>query len=201
MLEALREIPLTQTDLKSELGSSLIGWPPAKRAKMLARLIKEKRVYKVKPLAGNGQLLSARGGDAAGLYQTGAVEVARLKSKGLTDEQVITVAREVLQPEPDPPATTSADLERLILERMLQLKPSVATGAPLESSRLRQLRPEIADKYVFDRMVIGLADQGRVAAHRHDYIGNLNQEELARQREGRMVAGGGRPYNLLCAIR
>jgi hypothetical protein len=32
----------------------------SERDEMIARLIKEKRVYKVKPLAGNGQLLSAR---------------------------------------------------------------------------------------------------------------------------------------------
>src|SRR5215510_16618937 len=60
ILEALSEIPLTQTDLKSKLRSLLIGWPQAKRDEMLARLIKEKRVYKVPPLAGKANLLNAR---------------------------------------------------------------------------------------------------------------------------------------------
>jgi hypothetical protein len=64
ILEALNEIPLTQTDLKSKLRSLLVGWPPTKRNEMIARLIKEKRVYKVKLLAGNGQLLSSRDGSS-----------------------------------------------------------------------------------------------------------------------------------------
>ena len=60
ILEALNEIPLTQTDLKSKLRSLLIGWPQTKRDEMLARLMKEKRVYKVPPLTGKAYLLSAR---------------------------------------------------------------------------------------------------------------------------------------------
>src|SRR5262245_24734182 len=55
ILEALNEIPLTQTDLKSKLRSLLIGWPQTKRDEMLARLIKERRVYKVPPLTGKAR--------------------------------------------------------------------------------------------------------------------------------------------------
>lgn len=185
ILEALNEIPLTQTDLKSKLRSLLVGWPPTKRNEMIARLIKEKRVYKVKPLTGNGQLLSSRAEATPQDYIMLALQlaVARLKSIGLTADQVMNVARDVLQPAPalaamDSPA--AMDLEDLILERMLQIKPSAATGAPVELSQLRHaLRPEIADKGVFDRMILDLAEQGRVAAHRHDYASSLNEEELA----------------------
>ena len=47
-------------------------------------------------------------------------------------------------------------------------------------NQLRQaLRSEISDKDVFDRTIIRLAEQGRVAAHRHDYAGVLSQEDLA----------------------
>jgi hypothetical protein len=179
ILEALSEIPLNQTDLKSKLRSLLIGWPQSKRDEMIARLIKEKRVYKVKALNGNGQLLSARPEATPQDYIKLALQlvVAKLKPKGLTAEQVMTMAREVLQPAPDP---RTIDLEELILERMLQIKPSAATGAPVELSQLRHaLRPEIADKDIFDRMILDLAEQGRVAAHRHDYASSLNEEELA----------------------
>jgi len=187
ILEALNEIPLTKTDLKSKLTKSLTEWPPTRRDEMLARLIREKRVYKVKPLAGNGQLLSARAEATPQDYVRLALQSAvdRLKSKGLTAEQVMAVAREVLQAGPALPATPPSrhddvDLERLILERMLGLKPSAATGAPVELSQLRHaLRPEVADKDVFDRAVMGLAEQGRVAVHRHDYVSSLNQEDLA----------------------
>ena len=192
ILEALNEIPLTQTDLKSKLRSLLTGWPQTKRDEMLARLIKEKRVYKVPPLTGKAALLSARDEATPQDYIRLALQlaVARLKTKGLTPEQVMTVAREVLQPAPASPAISTshhdaadlgaADLERLILERMLRLNPSAANGAPVQLSQLRQsLRSEISDKDVFDRTIMRLAEQGRVAAHRHDYAGGMSQEDLA----------------------
>src|SRR5262245_44649065 len=155
ILEALSEIPLTQTDLKSKLRSLLIGWPQTKRDEMLARLIREKRVYKVPPLTGKASLLSARDEATPRDYVRLALQLAadRLKTKGLTAEQVMTVAREVLQPAPASPAIPTshhgaadlgaadlgaadlgaadlgaADLERLILERMLRLNPSAANG-------------------------------------------------------------------------
>lgn len=187
ILEVLSEIPLTQTDLKSKLRSSLIGWPQTKRDEMLARLIKEKRVYKVPPLTGKASLLSARSEATPQDYIRLALQlaVARLKTRGLTAEQVMTVAREVLQPaHASPSISTShhggADLERLILERMLRLNPSAANGAPVQLSQLRQtLRSEISDKEVFDLTIMRLVEQGRVAAHRHDYAGGLSQEDLA----------------------
>jgi hypothetical protein len=187
ILEALSEIPLTQTDLKSKLRSLLIGWPQTRRDEMIARLIKEKRVYRVPPLTGKATLLSARDKATPQDYVRLALQlvVDRLKTRGLTAEQVMTVAREVLQPAPASPAISpsrhdAADLERLILERMLRLNPSAVNGAPVQLSQLRQaLRSEISDKDVFDRTIMRLAEQGRVAAHRHDYAGGLSQEDLA----------------------
>jgi hypothetical protein len=187
ILEALSEIPLTQTDLKNKLRSLLIGWPQTRRDEMLARLIKEKRVYRVPPLTGKATLLSARDKATPQDYVRLALQLAvdRLKTGGLTAEQVMTVAREVLQPAPASPAISpsshdAADLERLILERMLRLNPSAVNGAPVQLSQLRQvLRSEISDKDVFDRTIMRLAEQGRVAAHRHDYAGGLSQEDLA----------------------
>jgi hypothetical protein len=187
ILEALSEIPLTQTDLKSKLRSLLIGWPQTRRDEMIARLIKEKRVYKVPPLTGKATLLSARDKATPQDYVRLALQLAvdRLKTRGLTAEQVMIVAREVLQPAPASPAISpsshdAADLERLILERMLRLNPSAVNGAPVQLSQLRQaLRSEVSDKDVFDRTIMRLAEQGRIAAHRHDYAGGLSQEDLA----------------------
>ena len=185
ILDALREIPLTQTDLKNKLRSLLIGWPQAKRDEMLAQLLKEKRVYKVPPLTGKASLLSSRAEATTQDYIRLALQlaVARLKSRGLTAEQVMNAAREVLRS--SPPVTAqfhdnATDLDRLILDRMLQLNPSAVTGAPVQLSQLRHsLRSEIADKDLFDQAIMRLAEQGRVAVHQHDYVGSLSQEELA----------------------
>ena len=185
ILEALSEIPLTQTDLKNKLRSLLIGWPQTKRNEMIAQLLKEKRVYKVAPLTGKTTLLSARAEPTPHDYIRLALQlaVAKLKRTGLSAEQVMAAAREVLQPAPAAASSTqheAADLESLILERVLQLNPSAATGAPVQLSQLRHaLRPEIADKDIFDQAILLLAEQGRVAVHRQDYVGGLSQEELA----------------------
>ena len=84
ILEALSDIPLTQTDLKNKLRSLLIGWPQTKRDEMLAQLLKEKRVYKVAPLTGKTSLLSARAEPTAQDYIRLALQlaVARLKPAG-----------------------------------------------------------------------------------------------------------------------
>jgi len=204
ILEALNEIPLTRTELKNKLRSLLIGWPPTKRDEMLARLIKEKRVYKVPPLTGKASLLSARDEATPQDYVRLALQlaVARLKTRGLTAEQVMAVARQVLQTTPASPAISTprhdeAGLERLILERMLRLNPSAASGAPVQLSQLRQaLRSEISDKDVFDRTIMRLADQGRVVAHRHDYAGGLSQEDLAE-----LVSDGQGNYFIAVTLR
>jgi len=185
ILEALSEVPLKQTELKNKLRSLLLGWPPSRRDEMLMRLIKEKRVYKLPPLTGKAKLLSVHAEPMSQDYVKLALRlvVVRLKPLGFTAEQVMDAAREALKPLPAPPVISSpqhddANLERLILERMLQLNPSAATGAPVQLSELRHaLRSEIADKDIFDQAILRLAEQGRVAAHRHDYVGSLSQEE------------------------
>jgi hypothetical protein len=185
IIEALSEMPLTQTDLKNKLRSLLIGWPQTKRNEMIAQLLKEKRVYKVPPLTGKTSLLCARAEPTPQDYIRLALQlaVARLKPSGLTAEQVMTAARALLQPSPNVASSTEhnvADLGRLILDRMRQINPSVVTGAPVQLSQLRHsLRSEIADKDVFDQAIMRLAEQGRVAVHQHDNVGSLSQEELA----------------------
>jgi hypothetical protein len=150
-------------------------------------LIKEKRVYKVPPLAGKASLLSARAEATPQDYIRLALQlaVARLKTRGLSAEQVMAVARDILQPaeastEISQLDQSAAGLERLILERMLRLNPAAANGAPVQLSQLRQaLSSEVSDKEVFDRTIMRLTEQGRFAAHRHDYAGGLSQEDLA----------------------
>jgi hypothetical protein len=150
ILEALNEIPLTQADLRSKLRSLLIGWPQTERDEMLARLTKEKRVYKVPPLTGKAALLSHRDETTPDYVRLALqLAVARLKSRGLTAEQVMTVARGVLQPTPASSEISishhhdAVDLERLILERMLRLNPS-AVDQPAENMMRVHFAPPIS---------------------------------------------------------
>ena len=179
ILKALSEAPLTQTDLKSKLRSLLSGWPQPKRDEMLALLLKEKRVYKVSPLAGKIELLSARPELTPRDYVRMALQmaVAKLKPMGLTAEQVFTTAQDVLQREltSDKP---SVDWDQTVLERMIQLKLAVANGTPLSLTELRHSLPsETSGKSSFDRVVLRLAEQGTIVLHRHDYPESLSRRE------------------------
>lgn len=185
VLEALGDIPLTQTELKNKLRSLLIGWPPPKRDEMIALLIKEKRVYKVSPLTGKAHLLSARAVPTPQDYIKLSLRlaVAKLKPLGFTAEQVYGAALQFLQQRPlyeKPPLQShpKPDVGKTILERMIQLKLAAANGALVSLSDLRRsLAAEIPDKATFDQAVLRLAESERVALHHHDYPGGLSQEE------------------------
>jgi hypothetical protein len=185
VLEALNDVPLTQTELKNKLRSLLVGWPPPKRDEIIALLIKEKRVYKVAPLTGKAKLLSARAEPTPQDYIKLSLRlaVAKLKPMGFTAEQVFAAAQKLLQQEPTaekPPAQSppKRDFGKPDLERMIQLKLAAANGALVSLSDLRRsLATEIPDKATFDRAVLRLAESERVALHHHDYPGGLSQEE------------------------
>jgi len=192
ILEALSEIPLTQTELKNKLRSLLLGWPPSRRDELLARLIKEKRVYKLPPLTGKANLLSARPADPKNYLQKPISEIVsklqrlskELSAVGVPPETFFAVAQQLwLQAMPvtgGPPSSTAVNFDQTVLDAILRLNPAAATGAPVQLSELRHaVLSEIADKVIFDQVVLRLAEQGRVAVHRHDYASSLNQEERA----------------------
>lgn len=199
ILETLSDQPLTKTDLTNKMRSLLVGWPPTKREEMVAQLVKEKRVYRVASLAGNARLFSAR----AELTPQDVVRLAlrlamtKLRPRGVTSEQVLAMARELVGPapaaEPTAPAPLTSPLAdgnlapsnvvtldpgQIILERMPEINPAATTGALVSLAELRRaLRAELPDKDRFDQAVLRLAEQGQVALHRHDYVSSLSQEE------------------------
>src|SRR4030095_11730133 len=179
ILKALSEAPLTQTDLKSKLRSLLAGWPQPKRDEMLAMLLKENRVYKVPPLPGKIELLSARPELTPRDYVRMALQmaVAKLRPMGFTAEQVFTTAQDLLQREltADKPPV---DWDQSVLERMIQLKLAVANGAPISLTELRHSMPsETSGKPSFDRAVLRMAEQGTIVLHRHDFPDSLSRRE------------------------
>lgn len=185
IIEALGERPLTQTELRNKFKSLLIGWPLTKRVELVERLVKEKRVYKVPPLAGKSKLLSIRADPTPQDYVKLALQLAvtKLKPLGFTSEHVFSVALELLQRAPGPvptagPTSIHKDFAEIILDRMIRLKPAAANGALVSLRELRQsLMVEISSKFVFDQTVLELARGGRVALHHHDHPSSLSQEE------------------------
>ncbi len=179
ILKALSEAPLTQNDLKRKLRSQLAGWPQPKLDEMLALLVNQKRVYKVSPLTGKNELLSARPELTPRDYVRMALQmvVAKLKPQGVTAEQVFSTAQDLLQRE----LTTdksSIDWDQTVVERMIHLKLAVANGAPISLTELRRSLPsETSGKPSFDRVVLRMAEKGTIILHRHDYPDSLNRRE------------------------
>jgi hypothetical protein len=114
------------------------------------------------------------------------------EAAGVSPERVLDAARRMLAEElglSAQPAATSgkasvsereqaADIPRLVLERVVQLEPAAANGAPVSVLALRRaLAAELSDKQAFDRLLIGLAREYRVSLHRHDAPGALSEEE------------------------
>ncbi len=88
-------------------------------------------------------------------------------------------------------------LESRILERMVEVVPAAANGALVSLRDLWDaMQFQVPDKSSFDRAVLRLAEQGRVALHRHDLPGDLRDEERAD-----FVPGGNGVFYVGIAVR
>ncbi len=198
--EALAASALTRKALDSKLRASLLDWgkwPKAKREQMLDQLIEEKRVHKLAPLTGRAKLFSANPDDPR-VYLPPAMDhlqetinklSVKLKAKGVAPEEFQAALRKLLPqtpPEIAAPSPLSASISdrsleetgQLILAGMQRIDPAAASGALVSVTQLRRsLSAEIPDKQTFDRAVLRLVEQDRVALSRHVFPANLSQEE------------------------
>jgi hypothetical protein len=186
ILRKLDEKPLTRADLlkctKIELGDI----SEIRRGELLSALVREGAVQKwPMMLGGRSNYFSTRPPDPR-FYIDRAF--AKLSEKlGVSRERLVEAAGGIVpesaaaqssaeRPAPEP---VVENLPQLILDRMLQIKPAVATGALLSLTELRAaLKGDIRDKESFDRAVIELAEQNRAALHYHDFPASLSREKL-----------------------
>ena len=102
------------------------------------------------------------------------------------------LARETGEPSKAPPKgeIASPDAEPLLLKAMTRLQPFGQRRALVS---IRELRHSVGlAKGVFDRVVLSLALQGKVALHHHDFPSSLSPEErdeLVRDEQGTYYVG------------
>lgn len=93
-------------------------------------------------------------------------------------------------PERSPDEKTSREAQPLILEGITRLQP---LGQRRALVSIRELRRSVSlTKSVFDRAVLSLAVQGKVALHHHDFPSSLSpdeREELVRDEQGTFYVG------------
>lgn len=177
ILEALDEKPLTQTELRNKFKSLLIGWPQKKRAELVERLIKERRVYKLPPLTGKSVSFSVTPANPRDYLQKPISELAdritklagQLAEAGVEPAQLFSAAHDLWR------RALPANFDQVILDGVERL---AATDPLVSLSELRRdLAFAIPNKNDFDRAVLRLAETGRVVLHRHDYPTSLSQPE------------------------
>jgi len=199
-LNALAAGPLTETELIGLLRKRLPGY----RAKDLKELLSySKRVYeypkygKVKTKYG---LEPPEPGPYLGKAMQEIVAVQRLLAHFQISLEAIhhALGRELglehatREPPRERPKgeIASHNAERFILEAITRVQPSGQRRALVS---VRELRRSVSlPKNVFDRAVLSLALQGKVALHHHDFPSSLSQDErdeLVRDQEGTYYVG------------
>lgn len=200
--ELLRQ-PCTPAEFKKKLATRLKGAAPAEIKEAFDLLCAEGRIH-IWPKRGRTSARVALSPPEVREYLSDlkkpltALQAAvgkladSFRAAGVPPERVFDAARRMIAEElaltaqpaevtNKPPANEreqAAGLERIVLERLVQLEPAAANGAPVSVRALRRaLAAELPDKQAFDRLLIRLAREYRVSLHRHDAPGALEPEE------------------------
>src|SRR5262245_12540165 len=204
ILKALANGPISRSDLNKKTKAILRDCSEVKRKELLNALIKEGAAREwPATIGGRSKLLSARPPDAQFYIEQ---DLMKLRKKlGLSYEQLLEDAQSLLKKirqkhgiESEPAFQSEAkDFARVIFDRMARIEPASVNGALVSLTELRRaVRNEITGKEVFDRMILDLAMQGRVAVHKHDYPASLSKDEL-----DELVTDGNGRYYIGIAVR
>ncbi|MDX2031437.1 MAG: hypothetical protein SF339_12250 [Blastocatellia bacterium] len=180
LLAALAGSPVTRAELVKKTDGRLKDFPEDKRRAMLNELVKEGAVRKWPALiGGRSELFSTRAPDSRVYFQH---VLASLRRKlDLSEDQLIADVAALLAdlraraadalPPPDP--------AQAILDAIARLAPPSSPGAVVSTRTLRQaVNEQFPEKAEFDRAVLELAAQEKLAVHYHDFPASLSPGEL-----------------------
>jgi len=198
VLKNVSRHPKTWSEVKSALKNPLKGFPDARLSKLQKDMLDGGVLHKLPPFVGaRTPIFSDCPPDPSHYIEDALVKIrAKLAKFGIAASDVNKAALGLLAPRAEPdidepaegspasagikPHAEDDSLESRILERMVEVVPAAANGALVS---LRDLRRSMdfqnVDKSAFDQAVLRLADQGKVALHRHDYPAGLSSEDRA----------------------
>ncbi len=202
IVAALEDLPLTKTELEDKFKSLLVSWPVKKREEFVARLLKEKRVFKARSLDGKQFVYSTREALTTQDYVKLALHLAQTKlaKKKISTDVFYAEALRWIQAEtgvdapaePEAPQAAPAPAE-LILEAMKRLSPAATSGELISITKLREeMREQITEKKKFDEMLLALAQSGMFVLHKYDFPTNLSdeaKEALVQDQHGNYYVG------------
>jgi hypothetical protein len=202
LTDLLRQ-PCTLTEFKKKLAAGMKGCATTEIKEALDLLRAENRIHTwpkrgrasvrvaLTPLSPQDYLNDLKSPLKALQTAVGKL-VKSFQAAGVPPERVLDAARRMMAEElaftAQPAEAASGgsveerekttDFGHVIIERIVQLEPAAANGAPVSVRALRRaLAAELPDKQAFDRLLLQLADEYRVDLQRHDFPGALSEEE------------------------
>jgi hypothetical protein len=198
LLKLLEKRSSTRTELRNGLKTVLKGRPSGMFKQLLDELMADGQAHKLPSFVGSRtERFSARTADPQDYLRAALKSIyEKLEKEGVSRAQVDEAALQMMQPAA-PVGPSPEEIERLIVDGMIRIEPKAASGALVSIRDLRRaMRDQVPAQHDFDRVVLRLADQGRVALHRHDYPGGVSAEERAG-----MIPDGQGSYYIGVALR
>ena len=183
LLRVLAQQPHTRAEALARAKSALAGFSKERQQQLLAALVREGQVYELPfVVGGRAKLYSALPADARDYLDDAINKIS--KKLSVPRSELLRVARALAEAEEPPPQPAPADLpsdpNEAVLARMVQIKLAAAQGGLVPLNELwHSLKDAGWDKASFDRTVLSLADNYRVALQRHNFPASLREEERA----------------------
>jgi hypothetical protein len=176
ILDLLAQRPFTEVELQRALKSKLPDYTSAQQKELLANMVREQTLRQLPAFLGTRiTRYSLEPPDPKEYIDDAIGRIS--KSLGIPPEAILQTINATTPPPSEPPNNIrSEDL----LARMVQIKLAAAAGGLVPINELwKSLRSEGWDKASFDRTVLGLSEQYRVALQRHNFPASLSGEDRA----------------------
>jgi hypothetical protein len=176
ILDTLAQRPHTQIELLHKLRANLPDFSLTQRKGLIGRMVKEESVYQLPAFLGSRiSRYSLKPPDPKDYIEDAIAKISKLLS--IPPEAILQAMGGTSSPQSDPPKNVRSEE---LLARMVQIKLAAAAGGLVPINELwKSLQTEGWDKASFDRTVLGLSEQYRVALQRHNFPASLSGEDRA----------------------
>ncbi len=176
ILDILAQRPHTEVELLRILKSKLPDFSAAQQKELITRMTREESIYQLPAFLGSRILRYSLNPPDPKEYIDDAIAKIS-KSLRIPPEAIMQALGASAPTEPDPPKNIRSEE---LLARMVQIKLAAAAGGLVPINELwKSLQTEGWDKASFDRTVLGLSEQYRVALQRHNFPASLSGEDRA----------------------
>ena len=176
ILDILALRPHTQVELLRKLKSQLPDYNPSEQMGLIGRLVEERSIHQL-PAFLNSRIsrYSLKPPDPKEYIEDAIAKIS--KALRIPPESLVEAISATTPSQSEPHKKVKSEE---LLSRMVQIKLAAAAGGLVPINELwKSLRSEGWDKASFDRTVLGLSEQYRVALQRHNFPASLSGEDRA----------------------